>query len=338
MGQGNRLSCFDSSVCNSRDTHLSFERIVIDVGYKALKCIVTGVFNAWWVDRFHDSLEQWTHIFCEFIRFVTCLSEQSRCIYYSEIGLLIGGTQLNEQIKHLVNHKIWTSCRTVDFVDNNHCFHSLLQGLVQHKSCLWLGSFDTVHHEQHTVTHIQDAFHFSTKVSVPWCVHNVDFNTIVHNSQVLGKNGDTTLTFLVFVVHNGRTSFCGLAFITKHTRLFDQSIHQGRFSVVDVSNHSNITKFCIDFNLFHWGSRHLEFAGGVPGILTNEGCCSRRNESKRCANGGCCGNRKDSAAFQAKRLHDAIVVSFFSTGKVFEKKFSLLLLLSIDKCCFSFFF
>jgi hypothetical protein len=89
--------------------------------------------------------------------------------------------------------------------------------------------------------HIEDAFHFSAKIGVPGRVHNVDFHIISNDSQVFGQNGNSPLSFLIFTVHDTISCLITLTLIAKDTGLTNEGIDQRGLSVIDVSNHCNIS-------------------------------------------------------------------------------------------------
>lgn len=70
-----------------------------------------------------------------------------------------------------------------------------------------------------------------------WSVHDINFVSVAHHSQVLGKDCNSTLSLLIFIVHHTLSSFIDFGLITKNSGLSDQGIHQSGFSMIDVSNH-----------------------------------------------------------------------------------------------------
>jgi hypothetical protein len=79
------------------------------------------------------------------------------------------------------------------------------------------------------------------KISVTWCIHDINLDSIAHDRQVLGQNGDSAFTFLIATVHDTNSGFVGLRVIAKNTRLTNQRIDQCCLAVIDVCNDSNVS-------------------------------------------------------------------------------------------------
>ena len=71
--------------------------------------------------------------------------------------------------------------------------------------------------------------------------HDINFDTIPHDGQVLCQNGNSTLPLLVIAVHDTFSGLVGLGGITKDIRLTKKSIDKGGFTVIDVGNNGNVT-------------------------------------------------------------------------------------------------
>ena len=79
---------------------------------------------------------------------------------------------------------------------------------------------------------------------MPRSIDNVDFNAIVHDRSIFGKNRDTTFPFDITRVHDAFRYFFIRA---EYVALFEHSVNQGCFTMVNMSNNSNIT----DILTFH---------------------------------------------------------------------------------------
>jgi hypothetical protein len=99
-----------------------------------------------------------------------------------------------------------------------------------------------VNEQNHAVYHGQGAFHFATKVGVAWGVNDVDVGALPTDSAVLGQNGNAAFTFNGVVVHDGVNDF----FVSgKGTRLSQQLVDHGGFTVVNVGDDGNVADlFC----------------------------------------------------------------------------------------------
>ena len=73
---------------------------------------------------------------------------------------------------------------------------------------------------------------------MPRSVNNVDFGTLVIDSNVLGKNGDTTLALQIVVVQN---QFALVLVVTEQMGSVQHFVHKRCFAVVNVRNNCNIS-------------------------------------------------------------------------------------------------
>ena len=71
-----------------------------------------------------------------------------------------------------------------------------------------------------------------------WRIDNVDLRTVVVDSGILGKDGNTTLSLNIIGVHNPVNNFLILA---ENSALSEQGIHQGSFAVVNVGDDGYIS-------------------------------------------------------------------------------------------------
>ena len=94
-----------------------------------------------------------------------------------------------------------------------------------------------VDQKQNRVDHLQNSFDFTAEVGVARSVDNVDFDVIVMNRQVFGKNRDATFLFQVVAVHHPLGDHLVLA---ENSRLFKHRINQSGFAVVDVSDNCDV--------------------------------------------------------------------------------------------------
>lgn len=72
--------------------------------------------------------------------------------------------------------------------------------------------------------------------------HDVDFDTVSHNCQVLCQNCNSTFPLLILAVHHTLTGFVCLRGITKYVGLSDESVDKCCLTMIDVGNDSNITE------------------------------------------------------------------------------------------------
>ena len=77
------------------------------------------------------------------------------------------------------------------------------EGFLEHEAGLRHGAFGCIHQEQYAINHIHDPFHFATKIGMPGCINDVDFDFLVRvfipnfDSGILGQYGDAAFAFQV---------------------------------------------------------------------------------------------------------------------------------------------
>ena len=114
------------------------------------------------------------------------------------------------------------------------------QSLFQYEAGLWHAAFIGVYHQEHPVNHLHNTFYFTTKVSVPWGVYDIDAMVVVINRGVLRKNGNPLFSFEVVGVHY---TLSNLFVCTKGTTLAQHLVYECRFTMVNVRNNSDIANF-----------------------------------------------------------------------------------------------
>ena len=83
----------------------------------------------------------------------------------------------------------------VYFVDYHNGAKPHFKGFLKHKAGLGHRAFKGIDQKQYAVSHIEDSFHLTAKVSVPRGIDNVDFNALVVYANILGQNRNSTLAF-----------------------------------------------------------------------------------------------------------------------------------------------
>ena len=83
----------------------------------------------------------------------------------------------------------------VYLVDNHNGSKPHFKGFLKHKAGLGHRTLKGVNQKQHAFGHVEYSFYLSAKVSVPWRIDNVDFNSLVVYANILGQNRNSTLTF-----------------------------------------------------------------------------------------------------------------------------------------------
>ncbi len=94
---------------------------------------------------------------------------------HREIEQRLIGPQVNEKIQDFIYYLERAAIRPIDLVNQDDGLHPPGQGFLQHKPGLRHRAFKGIHHQEGTVHHIHDPFHFSAEISVARCIHNIDF-------------------------------------------------------------------------------------------------------------------------------------------------------------------
>ena len=156
-----------------------------------------------------------------------------------EFDLVISCIQVNEQVIYFIHNFIDPSIAPINFIDHKNNGQVFIKRFFQHESCLGQGAFTGIHKQQSTIHEIQAPFHFSAKICVTRCIHDVDLDIFVIDSCILGNDRNAALFFQVHGIHDTIFHFLmGL----KRTALYQHSVDKGGFPVVHVSNDSNIPK------------------------------------------------------------------------------------------------
>ena len=118
-----------------------------------------------------------------------------------EVGLLVGGPEVAEQIEHFVEGFVGTRVASIDLVDDRDDGQVELDALRQNEPCLGEGAFGCIHQEQRAVGHAQRALDLTAEVGMSRRVDQVDFVVSPPNRRVLRQNGDAALPLEVVRIH-----------------------------------------------------------------------------------------------------------------------------------------
>ena len=167
-----------------------------------------------------------------------CVSLLRTGVNDGEIQLLIGGIELDEEVKDHVQHLVRPSIFPVDFIDDNDRPRLVLQGFAQDKLGLSLRAVMRVDDQQHAIHHLHDAFHFPAEIGMTGRINDVDVVILVFESGVLRLDGDP---FFFFEVHRVHDSFLDLLIRPESAGLTKQLVDKRGFSMVHMGNNCNIT-------------------------------------------------------------------------------------------------
>ena len=107
----------------------------------------------------------------------------------------------------------------------------------------------SVNDKEGAVGHSQSPFNFTGKVGVSGSVDDVDLDVVIGNGGVLRQNGNPLFPFEIVAVEYGCLTHFSLI-VTKNMTLLQESINEGSFAVVDVSDDGDISDFSICHRCF----------------------------------------------------------------------------------------
>ena len=211
---------------------------VVEIGNEHLEVIHVGLFRGG--DVLRDRLVEGLHRGALLVDLVLGKAGLGARVDDGEIELLVRGMKLQEELKDHVEDLVGISVVAVDLVDNNDRLEAVLQRLLEHKFGLGLGAAEGIHHKEHSVHHLHDAFHLAAEVGVTRGVDNVDVVVVPLEGGVLGLDGDSLLTLQIHGIHD--TDLRGLRLIgAESARLFQKLVDEGGLPVVDVGDDGDIT-------------------------------------------------------------------------------------------------
>ena len=158
--------------------------------------------------------------------------------YHRGVQLLIGGTEIQHQLQHLIHHLVQAGVGPVHFIDHNDNGEVLCQRLFQHEAGLGHGAFGSVHQQQYAVHHLQHALHLAAEIGMAGGIYYVDLHAVIGGGGVLRQNGDAALPFQVAGVHH--TVLHHLV-IPEGAALLEHFIDQRGLAVVNVGNNGYIS-------------------------------------------------------------------------------------------------
>ena len=157
-------------------------------------------------------------------------------IHGFKIKLFVSRAKIQKKFKNFFLRHLRVGGGLVYFVDHDNRLQAQLKGFFEHESCLGHRTFLRVNDQKNAVNRAQNPFHFRTKISVAWGVHNVDFCIFIEHRSVLGINCDAALFFKSVAVHSR-------GFIFFHSGLAHDGVGDGRFAVVDMGNDGDVSNF-----------------------------------------------------------------------------------------------
>ena len=169
-----------------------------------------------------------------------------------KIELFLAGIQLGEGVEDLVEDLIGPSIGAVNLVDHDDRPDVAREGLAQHELRLRHRSFERVHEHQGAVGHLEGPLDLAAEIGVSGRVDQVDLDVAILDRNVLGQNGDATLSFQVIRVEDALALKLRGPILP---RLTEHRVDQRGLAVVDVGNNGYVTDVIASVHRFS-GRRH----------------------------------------------------------------------------------
>jgi len=215
--------------------------------------VITKVSNKQLKRRFHvrhwtrdvvqDALKQRRKVVSQIFR-ITCFSSQSIGINDWELKKFAACSELNKQIKGCIQCLVSIRIPSVKLVDDHDGWQVFGNGLFEHETGLWFGTFHRVHQQQHTINHVHDPFDLPTEVSMSGRVNDVDLDQFSRfeirqgDGCVLCQNRNPAFSFQIIGIHD---AFLDLLVFPEDLSLFQHGINQGRLPMIHMRDDRNIS-------------------------------------------------------------------------------------------------
>ena len=188
-----------------------------------------------------DGLEQRRHVraplLIGFALFQRRPAVDARGVDHGKVQLLVGGTELLEQVKGGVDHVVRAGAGLVDLVDHHDGLEAQRQRLLGDEAGLRHRAFLGVNQQHHPVDHGERALHLAAEVRVAGGIHDVDVRALPAHGAVLGQDGDAAFLLDGVVVHHRVDDFLVFG---EGAALAQQLVDQGGLAVVDVGNDGDV--------------------------------------------------------------------------------------------------
>ena len=239
---GNRALFPNGSAEDLSHGHSARIVIEIDIGYHHLKGTLR--IHVGMGDVLDDDVKKAGQITGFYVKIRCGPAVSSGGVNHGQIQLLLGSPQIDEKVIHFIGHLGGTGHGTVDLIHHDHRCQAQGQRFFQNGTGLGHTALIGIHQKDDTVHHGKASLHLPAEIGVAGGIHNIDLDPLVYQGGVFGQNGNASFFFQIVGIHN---ALFHLLIFTEGTRLLEHSIHQGGFSVVNVSNNGDVS----DILIFH---------------------------------------------------------------------------------------
>ena len=237
VADDNFLAHLGNAVLDAADANAAHKVVVVHRGHQHLEGSLGVTLGR--LDGTQQSIEQGNKVGAGHIRVQACGAITAAAEQHGAVQLLIGGTQIHQQVQHLIDDFLDAGIGTVDLVDGHHQAQVLLQSLLQHETGLGHATLGSIHQQQNAVDHLQHALDLAAEVGMARSIDDVDLDTLVGAGAVLGQNGDAALTLNIAAVHDALSHDL---IVAERAALTQHCVHQGGLAVVNVSDNGNVAQ------------------------------------------------------------------------------------------------
>jgi len=231
------LAHLGDAVLDAADADAANELIVVHRGHQHLEGSLGVALGR--LDGAQQGVEQGDQVSAGYIGVKACSAITATAEQHGAVQLLVGSTQIHQQVEDLVDDFLDAGIGTVDLVDGDNKAQILLQSLLQHETGLGHAALSSVHQQQNAVDHLQHALDLAAEVGVARGIDDIDLDALVGAGAVLGQNGDAALTLDVTAIHD---TLCHSLIVAESAALAQQGVHQRGLAVVNVSDDSDIAQ------------------------------------------------------------------------------------------------
>ena len=228
---------------NAPDGNTADIFIVINAAHQHLERRFLIHFRRW--DILQNRFKQRLEVSADNVRGIAGCPLSAGTEQHRRIQLLIGGIQIHQQFKDLIDYIVNSLVRAVYFINNNNHSVPKLQCPAQDKSGLRHRTFRCIHQENNTIYHFEDTFHFPAEIGMTRGIHNIDFGVAVPDRRVFRHNGNPAFPFKVIGIHYTVNDFL---ILPVNPGLLQHFIYKRCFSVVYMGNNRYISKLIHKFS------------------------------------------------------------------------------------------
>ena len=164
-------------------------------------------------------------------------------VLHGKLKFLVGGAQVHHEVEAVVQGLLGVGAVAVDLVDDNHDRQMRGNGVREDKARLGHGALRRVNQQQRAIGHLEHALHLAAKVGVARGVDDVDLDALVLDGDVLGQDGDASLTLLVIGVKH---ALLDLLVLAEGVGSLEHLVNQRGLAVVDVGNDCDVSNLLLE--------------------------------------------------------------------------------------------